>query len=221
MKKGSGRTSNSKRDGTKGECRGQKGQGIVCHGCGEKRHIKPKCRSKYNRASYAAKKKSKVDGNLVSTELTLAANTESFLVSIMKPNSVHEDTVIMVNVAKQKHPGDYCMLDTCARNHITGNRHLFESFHPMAKGEHPGRTANKTLVDATGSGMIAFHIDGPSEKPAKILLQHVLYVPACGANNLLSIIQLMRKRVNIEFHLDRAIASLRSLLVYQASLINS
>jgi hypothetical protein len=49
------------------------------HGCGEKGHIKPKCWNKDKRASYAAEKKSKVDANLASTELTAAANTESFL----------------------------------------------------------------------------------------------------------------------------------------------
>jgi hypothetical protein len=33
----------SKGDGTKCESRGQKSQGIMFHGCGEKGHIKPKC----------------------------------------------------------------------------------------------------------------------------------------------------------------------------------
>ena len=213
-KKGRGRT--SKGDGTKG----QKSQGIVCHGCGEKGHIKPKCRNKDKWASYA-EKKSKVDANLASTELTPAANTESFLFSIMKPNSVHEDTVITVNVATEKQPADYWILDTGATNHVTGNRHLFESFHPMAKGEHQVKTANNNFVDAEGSGTISFYVDRPSAKPAKIMLQHVLYVPACGTNNLLSIIQLMRKGVNFEFNLDGAIASLGSVLVYQVPLINS
>jgi len=87
-KKGSGRTSNTKGDGTKGESQGQKSQGIMCHGCGEKGHIEPKCRNKDKWASYA-EKKSKVDVNLASTELTTAANTESFLFLIIKPNSVH------------------------------------------------------------------------------------------------------------------------------------
>jgi hypothetical protein len=53
------------------------------------------------------------------------------------------------------------------------------------------------------------------------MLQHVLYLPACGTNNLVSIIQLMRKGVNFGFTLAGAIASLGSVLVYPASLINS
>jgi hypothetical protein len=58
-------------------------------------------------------------------------------------------------------------------------------------------------------------------KPAKIVLQHVLYVPACGTNNLLSILQLLRKGVNFDFKLDGATASLGSVLVYEAPLIKS
>jgi hypothetical protein len=61
----------------------------------------------------------------------------------------------------------------------------------------------------------------PHAKHAKIVLQHVLYVPACGTNNLLSIIQLMRKRVNFNFKLDGATARLGSVLVYEAPLMNS
>ena len=139
----------------------------------------------------------------------------------MKPNSVHEDTVITFTVATEKQPADNWILDTGATNHVTGNHHLFESLNHMAKGEHQVKTANNKIVDAEGSGTISFYVDRPSAKPAKIVLRHVFYVPACGTNNLLSIIQLMRKRVNFEFNLDRAIASLRSVLVYLAPVINS
>jgi hypothetical protein len=74
-KKGGGRTSMG--DCTKGECRGQKSQGIMCHGRGEKGHIKPKCRNKDQWAPYG-EKKSKVDGNLTSTELTPAPILSDF-----------------------------------------------------------------------------------------------------------------------------------------------
>jgi len=91
----------------------------------------------------------------------------------------------------------------------------------MAKGEHQVKTANNSFVDAEGSGTITFYVDRPNAKPVKIILQHVLYVPACGTNNLLSIIQLMRKGVNFDFKLDGATASPGSVLVYEAPLINS
>jgi len=37
----------------------------------------------------------------------------------MKPKSVHEGTVITVNVATEKKLADYWILDTGAANHIT------------------------------------------------------------------------------------------------------
>jgi len=91
----------------------------------------------------------------------------------------------------------------------------------MAKGEHQVKTANNSFVDAEGSGTITFYVDRPNAKPAKIVLQHVLYVPDCGTNNLLSSVQLMRKGVNFDFKLDGATVSLGSVLVYESPLINS
>jgi len=91
----------------------------------------------------------------------------------------------------------------------------------MAKEEHQVKTANNNFADAGGSGMISLFIDSPSAKPAMIVLEHVLYVPGCGTNNVLSITQLMRKGVNFEFNLDGVIASLGSVLFYQVPLSNS
>jgi hypothetical protein len=105
--------------------------------------------------------------------------------------------------------------------HVTNNHHLFESFHPMVKGELQVKTANINFVDAEGAGIISFFVNGPNAKPARIVLQYVLYVPACGTNNLRSIIQLMRKGVNFDFKLDGATVTLGSVLVYEAPLITS
>ena len=92
----------------------------MCHGCAEKGHIKPKCRNKDKWASYA-EKKSKVDANLASTELTPASYTESFIFSIIK-----QDTLMTVNLAAEKQPADYWILDTGATNDFTGNHHLYQ-----------------------------------------------------------------------------------------------
>jgi len=81
--------------------------------------------------------------------------------------------------------------------------------------------ANDSFVDAEGSGSITFYLIRPNAKPAKMVLQHVLYVPACGTNNLVSIIQLMRKGVNFDFNLDGATVGLGSVCVYKTPLINS
>jgi len=120
----------------------------------------------------------------------------------------------MVNVALAHRSADHWILDTGATNHVTGNRHLFETFHPMAKGQHQVKTANNSFVNAKDSETNTFYVDRPNAKPANIVLQHALYVPACGSNNLLSITQLMQKEVNFDFKLDGATASLGSVLVY-------
>jgi hypothetical protein len=192
-KKGRGRDSKEgKGDDRKGDDR--KGDDwksqVICHGCGVKGHIKAKCRSKHKWASY---EKSKSDANLASTASSSTAEfeSESFLFSVIHSDPIPDstpDSVITVNVASANRSADYWILDTGATNHVTGNRHLFETFHPMAKGEHQVKTANNSVVDAEGSGTITFYFDRPNAKPAKIVLQHVLYVPTCGTNNLLSII---------------------------------
>ena len=83
------------------------------------------------------------------------------------------------------------------------------------------KTANNSFVDAEGSGTITFYVDRPNAKPAKIFLEHFLYVAACGTNNLLSIIQLLQRGVNFDFKLVGVTTSLGSVLVYEAPLINS
>jgi len=201
----------------------------ICHGCGVKGHIKAKCRSKHMWASY---EKSKIDANLASTASTSAAESESFLFSVIHSNPVlvvysdhvsdcTSDSVITVNVASATQSADYWILDTGVTHYVTVNRHLFETLHSMAKGEHQVKTANNSFVNAEGSGTIRFYVVRPNAKPVKIVLQHVLYVPSCGMNNLLSIIQLLREGVNLDFKLDGVTASLGSVLVYEAPLINS
>ena len=131
------------------------------------------------------------------------------------------DSLITVNVASANRSADHWILDTGATNHVAGNCHLFETFHSTAKGEHQVKTANNSPVNAEGSGTSTLHVDRPNAKPAKIFLQHVHYVPACGMNNLLSIIQLMRKGIIFDFKLDRATTSLGSVLVYDTPLTKS
>jgi len=189
---------------------------VICHGCGVKGHIKAKCRSKHKWASYD---KSKGDANLASTASTSTAEFESelFLFSVIHSDPIPDstpDSVITLNVTSAHRSADYWILDTGATNQVTSNRHLFETYHFMANAEHQVKMANNSFVDAEGSGTNTFYVDRPNAQPVKIVLQHVLYVPACGTNNLLSIIQSMRKGVNFDFKLDGAMASLGSVLVY-------
>jgi len=121
-------------------------------------------------------------------------DTESFLFSM-----------VTINRALALASSDYWILDSGATNHVTGNRHLFESasFQPLAKGEHQVKTANNSLVDATGSGTVSFFVEKPGMKPAKITLQNVLYIPECGKNNLLSITQLIKREPNLNLRLEK------------------
>jgi hypothetical protein len=72
---------------------------------------------------------------------------------------------------------------------------------------------NNSLVNAKGSETSMFYVNQPNAKPAMTDLQHVLYVPSCSMNNLLSMIQLMWKEVNFDFNLDGAMARLESVCV--------
>jgi len=129
-----------------------------------------KCRSKHKWASY---EKSKSDANLASTSSTSTAESESFIFSVIHSDPVsvrHSDPVsdstpdsaITVNVASAKQSANYLILDTGVTNHVTGNRHLFETVHPMAKWEHQVKTANNSFVNAEGSVTITFYVNRPN-----------------------------------------------------------
>jgi len=196
---------------------------VICHGSGVKGYIKAKCRSKYQWASYET---SESNANLALTASTSTAEfqSESFLFSVIHSDLLPDSTpysVITGNLAAAIQSADYWILGTGVTNHVTGNHHLSETSHPMAIGEDQVKTANNSLFDAKGSGTSSFYVDRPNANPANIVLQDILYVPACGTNNLVSIIQSLRKEVNFLFKLNGAAVSLGSVLIYEAPLINS
>jgi len=202
---------------------------VMYHECGVLGHIKAKCRSKHKWASNGISKR---DANQASTKSTSTGESESFLVpvvhfdhvSVQRSDPVTDstsDSVITVKVELANQCPDDSIPDTRATNHVTGNRHLFETFHPMGKREHQVKTANNSFVDAEATGTIKFCVDWPNAVPMKIVLQHVLDVPASGTNNLHIIMQLKRKGVKFDFKLDGATARLRSVLGYEAPLIHS
>jgi len=194
---------------------------VICHGCVVMGHIKAKCSSKHKLASY---EKSKIDANLTTSTSNAEFESESFLFLVIQSDPIPDstpDSVITVNVALANRYADDWIVDTAAKNYVTGNRNLFETFHSMAQGEHQDKTANSSFVNAEGSGTITLYVDRPNAKPAQIAQQHVLYVTAGGTNNVLNIIQFIQTGVNFDFKLNGATASLGSVLVYEAPLINS
>jgi hypothetical protein len=173
---------------------------ITCYGCGEKGHFKRNCP---NKDKLVLSRRS--DANMAS------GDTESFLFSM-----------VTINMASALASSDYWILDSGATNHVTGNRHLFESasFQPMAEGEHRVKTANNSLVDAKGTGTVSFFVEKPGMKPAKITLQNVLYIPECGKNNLLSVTQLIKKGAKFELTAGGTTISIGSTVVCHASINN-
>lgn len=151
----------------------------------KKGHKKPQCPNQDKWASYAQKKPE------YNADLTSTGNSKLF--SLTAVDSVPENSVITIHVASANHPADYWIQDTRATNHVTRSCHLFDtsSFEAMTKGEHRVRTANNSFIDVEGSETITFYASRPRAKQANRVLQPVLYIPACGTNNLLSIIQLM------------------------------
>jgi len=161
---------------------------------------------------------------VASTASNSTPKSQSFLFSVIHSDPVSDSTAdsrITVIVALANRSVHCWMLDTGATNHVTGNRHLFETFHPISLGEHQVKTANNSFGDAEVSGTITFWVNWPNANPVKIVLQYILCVPACGTNILLRFIQLMRKGINFDFKFNGAMASLASVLVYEVLLINS
>jgi hypothetical protein len=79
-------------------------------------------------------------------------------------------SMIQVNVALANRSHDYWILDTGATNHVTGNRHIIETLHSMAKEENHVNTAINSFVDGTECGSITLYVDSPNAKPTKIVL---------------------------------------------------
>jgi len=80
------------------------------------------------------------------------------------------DPVNTLNVAWANRSADYCILDTGATYHVTGNLYLLETFHHIAKEKHQVKTANTSFVNAEGTSTNTFYVDRPNAKPANIVL---------------------------------------------------
>jgi hypothetical protein len=121
---------------------------VISHGGGVKGHIKAKCRSKHIWALY---EKSRTNATLATS--TSIAESESFLFSVIHSDSI-PDSVITDNVPTTNRSANCEFLVNAATNHVTSNRHLIETFHPMANREHLVKTANNSIVNAEGCGAI-------------------------------------------------------------------
>jgi hypothetical protein len=170
---------------------------------------------------WASYKKSKSYANLATS--TSFAQYGSFLCSFRLSDTVSDSasrSVIMVNVASSSRSEHPWIGTTGATNPVTGNRPLFVTFPSMGKGGHQVKTANIRFVAAEGPGVIMFYVNRPKTKHAKIVRQHVFYLATCSKNTLLRNTQSIQHGVNCDSNLNGAMACLRSILIYEAPLIN-
>jgi len=76
-------------------------------------------------------------------------------------------------------------------NRITDNCHLIYNFYLIGNGQDHVKAANNCFVDAVVTGTILCYIHCLNAIHTKIVLKEVLDWPACGMNNLWSLIQEM------------------------------
>jgi transposase InsO family protein len=193
-----------------------------CYGCGIPGHSKRECRHPERWEAYAkqqadAHRKGRESGkatdaqaNLVKTEpsSTDSEPKETFLFAALRVNPVQPTETRVFSTytvhtqrseSASKFTASDWIIDTGASNHITGNRSLFSAYRAYAPGEHLVRTANNHVVSAAGVGTVPIRLGRRT-----ILLRSVLHVPDCGNNNLLSILQLLRKGMKVDFDADKA-----------------
>lgn len=91
-------------------------------------------------------------------------------------------------------------VDSGCSNHVTGNRDYFASYTKFQPGEGQVRSANNNLVNAEGCGDRRLQVwDLAANTAETVRVQSVLYLPQCGPNNLLSVMQLEKAGTNLTF----------------------
>jgi hypothetical protein len=202
-----------------------------CDGCGFNGHIKDDCRhperwEDYAKRQAATRLNSKSSNAPSQAHLAKSTSSstseqsdsepkqsESFLFGVFnaspsesEPSRTQAGTSVYTvdalrasRAAKSNFTSSDWILDTGASSHITGNRHIFSAYRAYAPGEHLVRTANNQVVSAAGVGTVPIRLGRRT-----FLLRSVLHVPDCGNNNLLSILQLLRKGMKINFDEEKA-----------------
>ena len=81
-----------------------------------------------------------------------------------------------------------------------GLRDSFITYERIPNGEHRIRIANNTEINALGQGDVSLLVwDDGKQCKKELVLKGVLHVPACGENSLLSVSQLRRSGILVEF----------------------
>jgi hypothetical protein len=162
---------------------------ITCFGCGVKGHKKEDCYRHDKWEAYKAVREADRRGedsvNTVAAEPTDSNLTQLFAIYPVLSTS---PTLNVLSTSPTLDASSRTV-DTGATSHITGERSSITSdYMAYAPGEHQAKMANGTVVDAAGIGTAAIH-----KAETTTGLQQLLYVPACGKNQLISVSQLLLK----------------------------
>jgi hypothetical protein len=210
---------NSNNERSRNRSSGKDKQKKQCYGCGLVGHSKSECRhpekwEAYAKQQAAAHVKNRENKGAAANLATANASPsddpspkQSFLFAtfddVEASSSTPYEFVFTVDALRASSDSSFTssdwILDTGASTHITRNRQLFSFYKAYSPGEHLVRTANNQVVSAAGVGTVPIRLGRRT-----FFLRSVLHVPACGSNNLLSILQLLRKRMKINFDEDKA-----------------
>ena len=95
----------------------------------------------------------------------------------------------------------HLLLDSRCSNHVTGSRKCFTMYTPIPQGSHTIRVANNSKIDALGQGDVTLNVWDAGQKCGETLIHpDVLHVLDCGRNSLLSISQLRKSNLFVNFH---------------------
>ena len=91
-------------------------------------------------------------------------------------------------------------MDSGCSTNVTGLRDTFTSYEGIPDGKHRIHVANNAEINALGRGDVTLLVwDEGKQCKMELLLKDVLHVPACGENSLLSVSQLRRAAIVVEF----------------------
>jgi len=159
------------------------GQSIGCYYCQKKGHRRSECR----------KLKSDMAKGICMEKVMTAAQ----VASMDQPKNCLFTAFSSTGAPTSRHQW---LLDSSCSTHITGLRDCFTTYERIPDGEHRICVANNAEINALSRGDVALLLwDDGKQCKMELLLKDLLHVPACRENSLLSVSQLRRAGIFVEF----------------------
>jgi len=158
-------------------------QSIVCYYCQKKGHRRSECR----------RLKSDTAKGVRMEKVTTAAQ----VASADQPKNSLFTAFCLTGAPTSRHQW---LLDSGCSTHVTGLWDCFTNYERIPNGEHRIHVANNAEINALGQGDVTLLVwDDGKQGKMELLLKDVLHVPACGENSQLSVSQLRRSGIFVEF----------------------